>query len=161
MILGLNQYVLRNYFQIYRIIKFTIMFYFDYLFYRTADYYRINFNDNKGEALGSLLVTLIQGAYLISILLILAFFIPIVNQVFIFHEGKTLLRSNFSLLSFLVFAFNFNRYYTYRNYTLLRQIWAYESNATRLTRGRRFLLTSVLSFVLAIFLSITRKSLLG
>ncbi|HEY4788281.1 MAG TPA: hypothetical protein VIH57_19645, partial [Bacteroidales bacterium] len=85
------------------------MILFDYIFYRVADFYINTFKAKNGEALGALLVTLMQGFHIVSILIFCAFFSSDVNAIFEANEGKTLMRSYASILAIAVLAFNFYR----------------------------------------------------
>jgi hypothetical protein len=94
---------------------------FDYIFYRVADFYIKIFNAKNGEALGALLVTLMQGFHLISVLIIFAFFSNDVNAIFEANEGKNFMHSYASIIAIALLAFNFYRYFSVTNYDIVRK----------------------------------------
>lgn len=130
---------------------------FDYIFYRVADFYINTFNSKNGEALGALLVTLMQGFHIVSILIVCAFFSKDVNAIFEANEGKTLMQSNASILAIVVLAFNFYRYFKIKNYNTLKRMWIFEDNTTKANKGSLIILYIIINLILTISLSIYRK----
>jgi hypothetical protein len=130
---------------------------FDYIFYRVADFYIKMFNAKNGEALGALLVTLMQGFHIVSILLIIAFFSNDVNAIFEANEGKNFMHSYASLLAIALLAFNFYRYFSVTNYDIVRKKWGFEDIMSRNLKGLYIVVYMVLNMFITIGLSIYRK----
>ncbi len=133
------------------------MILFDYIFYRVADFYINTFNAKNGEALGALLVTLLQGFHIVSILILCAFFSSDVNAIFEINEGKTLMRSYASVLAIAVLAFNFYRYFKIKNYNTLREKWVFEDSTSKAKKGTMIVVYVIVNLTITIGLSIYRK----
>lgn len=133
------------------------MMVFDYIFYRVANFYTNTFKDKNGEALGALLVTLLQGFHIVSILIIVAFFANSVNAMFEANEGKNFMHSYASVLAIILLAFNFYRYFNIKNYDVLRKKWAFEDNATKTRKGMLIMGYITFNLIITIGLSIYRK----
>lgn len=135
----------------------NIMMLFDYIFFRVADFYTNAFKSNNGEALGALLVTLMQGFHIVAILIIVAFFSNEVNAMFVTNEGKNSMHSYASVLAIIVLAFNFYRYFKIKNYDDLRKKWAFEDKATKTRKGTLIMVYIIFNLLITVGLSIYRK----
>lgn len=135
--------------------------FFDYLFYRVSDFYIAKWKDAQGMIYGVGVVSIMQMAHILLILIVLSFFSNQVNE-FIFKqgEGKNFMHSGIIYPCLILLGYNFYRYFKKVPFEKAQLIWGEEKNEIKKIRGRLLMLYLTLSLIITISLSIYRKYLL-
>lgn len=138
-----------------------MFYFFDYLFYRVSDFYITKCKDSQGMIYGVGVVSIIQMAHILLIIIVLSFASNHVNE-FIFKqgEGKNFMHSGIIYPCLMLLGYNFYRYFRKISFEKAKLIWGEEKDETKKIRGRLLILYLTSSLIITISLSICRKYLL-
>jgi hypothetical protein len=135
------------------------MIFFDYTFYRVAEYYFKTWNDSRGAIYGITLVALLQLSYIWIALSIGALFSTQINfYLFQKWESSDFLNSWIIYPCFIIYGLNLLRYLYFVKYEMLQIKWQLESKSSKSKKGIIVTSIVILSLASAIILSIYRSN---
>ena len=138
------------------------MKYYNYLFYRVADYYINRWKDTGGLVNGIGLVTFMQLTHLWSIFIVTALFSEQVNYcLFEKWETKSSLHSWIIYPCLLVYGFNMLKYLKFTKYDYFQEKWKDENKSLRKKRGWLIILYVLLNIAITAILAIYRSHTLS
>ena len=134
------------------------MKFFDYIFYRTSNYYMKRWKDDTGAMYGIGVVTIMQLVHLIFIQLIFAFSFNSANE-FLFerNEGKNFMHSGAIYPAIVIFGLNLLRYFKLNKFEGLEKIWKDEALVLKKKRGWLIIFYIILNISVTTLLSVYRR----